>query len=224
MAKQIFHNDWQERLQDELEKSYYLALRAFLRKEYSEQMIYPPMHDVYNALHYTAFADVKVVILGQDPYHGPGQAHGLSFSVQPGVKQPPSLRNIFKELESDIGCGVPNHGYLKDWADQGILLLNTTLTVRKGAAASHFNQGWETFTDQVIMRLNQKEEPIVYILWGRHAQSKVKLIDRAKHKIIQSAHPSPLSAHNGFFGSKPFSKTNELLVEIGQTPINWEIL
>ncbi len=223
MAKQIFHNDWQARLQDELEKPYYLALRSFLRTEYSKNIIYPPMHDIYNALHFTAFADVKVVILGQDPYHGPGQAHGLSFSVQPGVKQPPSLRNIFKELASDIGCPAPNHGYLKDWAEQGILLLNTTLTVRKGAAASHFNQGWEKFTDQVISSLNQKEQPIVYILWGRHAQSKEKLIDTTKHKIIKSAHPSPLSAHNGFFGSKPFSKANDLLIEAGQPPIDWQV-
>jgi len=181
------------------------------------------MHDIFNALHYTPFAKVKVVILGQDPYHGPNQAHGLSFSVQKGVPQPPSLKNIFKELQTDLGCTIPNHGCLTSWADQGVLLLNTTLTVRQGAAASHSNKGWSSFTDQVIRVLNEKDRPIVYILWGRHAQSKKVLIDTNKHKIIESVHPSPLSAFGGFFGSKPFSQANAFLKATGQQPINWQI-
>ncbi len=181
------------------------------------------MNDVFNALHYTPFAEVKVVILGQDPYHGPNQAHGLSFSVQSGVKQPPSLVNIFKELQDDLGITPPNHGCLIDWTKQGVLLLNTVLTVRAGQAHSHRNKGWEHFTDKVITTLNKKSHPIVYILWGNAAQKKKALIDTTKHYIIKAPHPSPLSAYRGFFGSKPFSKTNEHLRNESLKEINWEI-
>ncbi len=181
------------------------------------------MYDIFNALHYTDFAKVKVVILGQDPYHGPNQAHGLSFSVNPGIAIPPSLKNIYKELADDIGCPIPNHGYLKKWAVEGVLLLNNVLTVRAGQAHSHKGQGWETFTDNVIKSLNQKETPVVYILWGAAAQKKQALIDMSKHFVLKSPHPSPLSAHRGFFGSQPFSKTNELLEKAGQQRIDWEI-
>ena len=181
------------------------------------------MYDLFNALHYTPYSKVKVVILGQDPYHGPNQAHGLSFSVNKGVKTPPSLVNIFKELHSDIGCYIPNNGYLKKWADEGVLLLNTVLSVRAKEANSHKKMGWEKFTDKVITSLNEKENPIVFILWGNNAISKEKLITNKKHLILKSVHPSPLSASRGFFGSKPFSKTNEFLEKTGQTPIDWQI-
>jgi uracil-DNA glycosylase len=181
------------------------------------------MNDIFNALHYTSFADVKIVLLGQDPYHGPGQAHGLSFSVNPGVRIPPSLKNIFKELHEDLGCNIPNNGYLLPWAKQGVLLLNTVLTVRQGEAYSHRNKGWETFTDKVIKLINAREQPVIFILWGRPAQSKLKLIDESRHFIIQSVHPSPLSASKGFFGSRPFSTANEYIKETGRSPINWEI-
>jgi uracil-DNA glycosylase len=181
------------------------------------------MYDIYNALHYTSFKDTKVVILGQDPYHGPGQAHGLSFSVQPGIEMPPSLQNIFKELHNDLGCYLPNHGCLKKWADQGVLLLNTVLTVRQGQPNSHKGMGWEQFTDQVIRILNEREQPVVFILWGRHAQSKKELITGAHHLILESSHPSPMSASRGFFGSRPFSKTNQFLREIGVREIDWQI-
>lgn len=223
MSKRILKNDWEPLLRDEFQKPYYLQLRNFLKQEYATKVIYPHMNDIFNALHYTPFHDVKVVILGQDPYHGPGQAHGLSFSVQPNVPPPPSLVNIFRELASDLGCQFPPHGHLVDWAKQGVLLLNTVLTVREGQAFSHRNKGWEQFTDRVIETLNLKETPVVYILWGRAAQSKVSLIDTNKHFIVKSPHPSPLSAHRGFFGSKPFSKTNAILKQVGLTPINWEI-
>src|SRR5690625_2828028 len=221
MAKQILKNDWANYLQDEFSKEYYVRLREILKEEYKTQTIYPEMHDIFNALHYTPFHQVKVVILGQDPYHGPGQAHGLSFSVQRYVKQPPSLRNIFKELQSDLGFPPPNHGYLVDWTRQGVLLLNTVLTVRQGQAHSHRGKGWENFTNHVIEALNEKEEPIVYILWGRAAQNKQDLIDTTKHTIIKAPHPSPLSAHRGFFGSQPFSKTNEILKHHNLPEIDW---
>ncbi|WP_425449223.1 uracil-DNA glycosylase [Dethiothermospora halolimnae] len=220
---EILKNHWKELLKDEFEKDYYLNLRQFLINEYKTKVIYPNMYDIFNALHYTDYNDVKVVILGQDPYHGPNQAHGLSFSVKPEVKIPPSLRNIYKELHNDLGCYIPNNGYLKKWADQGIMLLNTVLTVRAGDANSHRNKGWEPFTDRVISLLNDREEPIVFILWGRNAQSKLKIIKNPKHYIIKSTHPSPLAAHRGFFGSKPFSKTNKFLKSIGRTPIDWQI-
>lgn len=220
---QILKNDWEPLLEDEFSKPYYLKLREFLKKEYANQTIYPPMHDIYNALHYTPFADVKVVILGQDPYHGPGQAHGLSFSVQPGVKVPPSLVNIFKELQSDLGHEPPRDGYLVNWAQQGVLLLNNVLTVRKGIAHSHRGKGWEKFTNRVIETLNQKEHPIVYILWGKAAQDKQSLIDLSKHYTITSPHPSPLSAYRGFFGSRPFLKTNAILKQENLSEIDWQL-
>lgn len=218
-----FKNDWNELLHDEFLKDYYVQLRSFLKQEYSTRVIYPNMHDIFNALHYTAYKDVKVVILGQDPYHGPGQAHGLSFSVKPGVPAPPSLKNIFKELNSDLGCFIPNNGYLKSWTDQGVLLLNTALTVRASEANSHKGKGWEVFTDRIIKLLNNREDPIVFILWGSNAISKQQFITNPKHYILKSVHPSPLSASRGFFGTKPFSKTNEFLESIGKTPIDWQI-
>lgn len=220
---QILKNDWQNLLEDEFRKDYYLKLRGFLINEYKTKTIYPDMYDIFNALHYTAYRDVKVVILGQDPYHGPNQAHGLSFSVKPGVPAPPSLVNIYKELRDDLGCYIPNNGYLKKWTDQGVLLLNTVLTVRAGDANSHQNMGWEHFTDKIISFLNDREDPIVFILWGKNAQSKLSIINNQRHYIIKSVHPSPLSSMRGFFGSKPFSKANNFLVSIGKEPIDWQI-
>lgn len=219
----VFKNDWQELLKEEFEKEYYLRLRKFLIAEYKTKMVHPDKYDIFNALHYTAYGDVKVVILGQDPYHGPNQAHGLSFSVKPGVKPPPSLLNIYKELKDDMQCYIPNQGYLKKWADQGVLLLNTVLTVIEGQANSHKNIGWEQVTDKIISLLNARQEPIVFILWGNNAQSKVSLITNKNHKIIKSVHPSPLSASRGFFKSKPFSQTNEILRSQGERPIDWQI-
>lgn len=222
-TKQILKNDWAKVLQEEFTKPYYMQLREFLKYEYSNFTVYPDMYDIFNALHYTPFSDVKVVILGQDPYHGPNQAHGLSFSVKPGVPHPPSLRNIFQELHNDLGCPIPKSGSLVPWAKQGVLLLNTVLTVRAGQAHSHKGKGWEIFTDRVIESLNEKRDPVVYILWGSAAQSKIGLIDTTKHYIVKSPHPSPLSAHRGFFGSKPFSKTNDFLRSIGKTEIDWAL-
>lgn len=223
MENQILNNDWRTILHEEFYKPYFLSLRAFLNMEYESRIIYPKKENIFSALHYTPYEKVKVVLLGQDPYHGSGQAHGLSFSVQPGIAQPPSLKNIFKELENDIGCSIPSHGYLKSWSDQGILLLNTSLTVRAGEAGSHFNKGWEIFTNRVIESLNEKRSPIVFLLWGKSAQLKKDLIDTDKHYVIETVHPSPLSAHRGFFGSKPFSKVNEFLQLTGQEPIDWKI-
>ena len=220
---EILKNDWKNYLSSEFEKDYYKNLRSFLKNEYNSTVIYPNMHDIFNALHFTSYADTKVVILGQDPYHGPNQAHGLSFSVNPGVKTPPSLLNIYKELHSDLNCYIPNNGYLKKWADQGVLLLNTVLTVRAAEANSHKNKGWEEFTTQVIQPLHKKETPVVFILWGNNAISKESLITNPKHFIIKSVHPSPLSASRGFFGSRPFSKTNEFLISTNQKPIDWQI-
>lgn len=219
----IFKNDWQDLLADEFNKDYYKTLRQFLINEYRTKTIYPEMGDIFNALHYTAYKAVKVVILGQDPYHGPHQAHGMSFSVKPSIQPPPSLVNIYKELKSDLNCYIPNNGYLMKWATQGVLLLNTALTVVAGEANSHKNKGWETFTDAIITLLNKREDPIVFILWGNNAISKLNLITNPKHFIVKSPHPSPLSASRGFFGSKPFSKTNEFLVSMGKTPIDWQI-
>lgn len=221
MPNQILKNDWGPRLAEEFKRPYYLTLREFLKKEYQTYTIYPNMHDIFNALHITPFHQVKVVILGQDPYHGMNQAHGLSFSVKPGVPQPPSLKNILIELQNDIGCPISNHGHLIHWAEQGVLLLNTVLTVREGQPNSHKGKGWEIFTNRIIETLNQKEHPIVYILWGSHAQAKEPLIHSNKHFIIKSPHPSPLSAHRGFLGSRPFSKTNQLLKESGLEEIDW---
>lgn len=220
---QILKNDWQSLLGNEFEKDYYLKLRQFLINEYKTKTIYPDKHDIFNALHYTDYKDVKVVILGQDPYHGPNQAHGLSFSVKPGVPAPPSLMNIYKELNSDLGCYIPNNGYLKKWTEQGVMLLNTVLTVRAAQANSHQNMGWENFTDRVISLLNDRDEPIVFILWGKNAQSKLNIIRNQRHFIIKSVHPSPLSAYGGFFGSRPFSKANSFLVSTGKRPIDWQI-
>jgi uracil-DNA glycosylase len=219
----IFKNDWQDLLEDEFKKDYYLNLRQFLIKEYQTKIVYPDKYDIFNALHYTAYQDVKVVILGQDPYHGPNQAHGLSFSVKPGIQPPPSLMNIYKELKDDMNCYIPNNGYLKKWADQGVLLLNAVLTVLEGQANSHRNMGWEQVTDKIISLLNQRNEPIVFILWGSNAQSKTSLITNKNHYIIKSVHPSPLSASRGFFKSKPFSKTNAILASRGKEPIQWQI-
>lgn len=220
---EILKNDWNDYLASEFEKDYYKNLRSFLVSEYKSKVIYPNMYDIFNALHFTSYADTKVVILGQDPYHGPNQAHGLSFSVNIGVKAPPSLINIYKELHSDLNCYIPNNGYLKKWTDQGVLLLNTVLTVRAGEANSHKNKGWEEFTTKVIKILNKKDKPIVFILWGNNAISKENLITNTKHLIIKSVHPSPLSASRGFFGSKPFSKTNEFLISTNQKVIDWQI-
>ena len=220
---QILKNDWENLLEDEFKKEYYLKLRGFLKEEYRTKTIYPSMHDIFNALHYTAYKDVKVVILGQDPYHGPNQAHGLSFSVKPGVPAPPSLLNIYKELNDDLGCYIPNNGYLKKWSDQGVMLLNTVLTVRAGDANSHKGMGWEQFTDRIISILNDREDPIVFILWGSNAQSKLNIINSSRHCIIKSVHPSPLSSYRGFFGSKPFSKANDFLTTLGKETIDWQI-
>lgn len=219
----ILKNDWAEYLEDEFKKEYYIKLRAALIKEYREHTIYPEMHDIFNALHYTAYKDVKVVILGQDPYHGEGQAHGLSFSVKPGVRIPPSLLNIYKELKADLGCEIPNHGYLKEWAEQGVLLLNTGLTVRKSQPDSHRKIGWTYFTDRVMEVLNDKHEPIVFILWGNHAKAYKRFINNNRHHIIESPHPSPFSANRGFFGSKPFSRANKFLQDNNIEPIDWQI-
>lgn len=216
-------NSWHELLAEETEKPYYQTLQEFLEREYQAGPIYPVKERVFEAFNLTPYEEVKVVILGQDPYHGPNQAHGLSFSVLPGNKIPPSLRNIYKELASDLGYQPVAHGYLEKWARQGVLLLNTVLTVREGQANSHRNQGWEKLTDEVIKKLNERKEPIVFILWGKPAQTKGKMIDSARHLILEGPHPSPLSAHRGFFGTQPFSKTNQALVSYGQKPIDWQL-
>lgn len=214
------NNSWDDVLADEFKKDYYLNLREFLKTEYSTRIIYPDMHSIFNALKAAPFEDVKVVILGQDPYHEPGQAHGLCFSVQEGTELPPSLKNIYKELESDLGIRRTT-GCLDDWAKQGVLLLNTVLTVRKGQAFSHSKHGWEIFTDAVISKLNERETPVVFLLWGNPARAKKALITNPKHYILEAAHPSPLSASRGWFGSRHFSKTNSLLIAEGLTPIKW---
>lgn len=216
-------NKWQPIIVETTNTASYQQLRQFLKSEYQNQTIYPLMDNIWTAFQWTDFDDVKVVILGQDPYHGPGQAHGLSFSVQPGIAIPPSLKNIYKELEADLGIEPVNHGFLKSWAQQGVFLLNSVLTVRAGQAHSHRDKGWENVTDFAVASLNKKEEPIVFILWGAAAQKKRVLIDEKKHYILTAPHPSPLSAYRGFFGSKPFSKTNELLMQSNQEPIDWSL-
>ena len=221
--KKIFRNDWQELLETELAEPYYQALRKFLIDEYSTRRIYPNMYDIFNAMHLTSYEATKVVILGQDPYHEPGQAHGLSFSVLPDVPPPPSLMNIFKELHDDLGCFIPDNGCLESWARQGVLLLNTVLTVRAHEANSHRGHGWETFTDRIINLLNAHERPLAFILWGNSARRKKNMITNSRHFIIESAHPSPLSASGGFFGSRPFSRVNQFLRSVGETPIDWQI-
>lgn len=216
-------NDWDDILRDEFEKDYYLRLRAFLAKEYRTHAVYPDMHDIFNALRYTSFENTKAVIIGQDPYHGPGQAHGLCFSVQRGVEPPPSLKNIFRELTSDIGFVPPSHGCLTHWAEQGVLLLNTVLTVREHQPNSHKGMGWEQFTDRVISELNNKKTPVVFLLWGANARRKADLIVNPIHVKLEAPHPSPLSAYSGFFGCRCFSKCNEVLARSHQKPIDWQL-
>ncbi len=214
-------NDWDNILSDEWQKPYYKALRGFLKAEYSAKTVYPNMNDIFNALKYTSYEDTKVVIIGQDPYHGEGQAHGLCFSVNDDVKFPPSLRNIFKELNSDVGKEIPKSGKLTAWAEQGVLLLNAVLTVREGEPTSHKDKGWEIFTDRVISELNKKQTPVVFLLWGAYAQKKAEIITNPIHKKLLSVHPSPLSASRGFFGCRHFSKTNEILKNAGLDTIKW---
>jgi uracil-DNA glycosylase len=219
----VLRNDWQDEVGEQFERPYYAQLRDFLKTEYRTGRVYPAEEDIFGALHHTPYADVKAVILGQDPYHGPGQAHGLSFSVKPGVPLPPSLRNIFKELRDDVGVPMGTDGHLTGWARQGVLLLNAVLTVRDGESNSHKGRGWETFTDAVVERLNARERPIAFVLWGSHAQAKGARIDESRHLVLRSPHPSPLSARRGFFGSKPFSRINAWLTARGEAPIDWTI-
>ncbi|MBQ1533812.1 MAG: uracil-DNA glycosylase [Erysipelotrichaceae bacterium] len=219
----IIGNDWDEILGEEFDKPYYQELRSFLDGEYRSRTIYPLPQYIYTALRLTPYKDVKVVILGQDPYHEPGQAHGLAFSVNKGIEIPPSLVNIYKELQDDLACSIPNHGCLVEWAKQGVLLLNAVLTVQAHRANSHKGKGWEQLTDTIIQKVNEKEEPVVFILWGSNARSKKQFITNQKHLVLESVHPSPLSAYNGFFGSRPFSKTNRFLKENGIQPIDWQI-
>ena len=217
-------NDWLDTLKGEFAKPYYKELYQFVKDEYNSRVIYPPADDIFNAFHFTPLSEVKVLILGQDPYHGEHQAHGLCFSVLPDQPElPPSLQNIYKELESDLGCYIPNNGYLEKWARQGVLMLNTVLTVRAHQANSHQGKGWEQFTDAIIHAVNAQDRPIVYLLWGRPAQSKIPMLTNPKHLILKAPHPSPLSAYRGFFGSRPFSKTNQFLQEKGLAPIDWQI-
>ncbi|WP_353893071.1 uracil-DNA glycosylase [Proteinivorax hydrogeniformans] len=217
------HNDWRNKLAGEENKEYYKKLKQTLIEEYSNYKVYPRKDLVFNAFNLTSFSSTKVVILGQDPYHGEGQAHGLSFSVQPGIKTPPSLKNIYKELQMDVSFTIPNHGFLNHWAYEGVLLLNTVLTVRKGEPNSHKGIGWEKFTDKAIQLLNKRQRPVVFILWGKNAQLKKKLITNDNHLVLESVHPSPLSAHRGFFKSSHFSKCNRFLKSTNQQPINWQL-
>lgn len=216
-------NEWDIILKEEFEKEYYLKIRDFLKQEYSHYKVYPDMHDIFNSLKYADYDNIKVVIIGQDPYHEEGQAHGLSFSVKPGIEIPPSLLNIYKELQDDLGCYIPNNGYLEKWAKQGVLLLNNVLTVRAHQANSHRTCGWETFTDSIISELNKREKPIVFLCWGSCAKQKEELITNPNHYILKAPHPSPLSAYRGFFGCKHFSKANEILKQNGEEPIDWQI-
>ncbi len=216
-------DSWAAVLADEFQKPYFAKLQAFVVEQRQQHTVFPPENDVFAAFRLTPYPNVKVLLLGQDPYHDDGQAHGLCFSVKPGQTPPPSLRNIFKELRGDLGCTVPNNGYLVPWAEQGVMLLNAVLTVRAHAAASHKEKGWEKFTDAVIHKLNERAEPVVFVLWGAYARKKTALIDTKRHAVIESAHPSPLSANNGFFGSKPFSKINAALKKFGQAPIDWQL-
>ncbi|GGG90137.1 uracil-DNA glycosylase [Paenibacillus radicis (ex Gao et al. 2016)] len=217
------NNDWAELLKNEQEQPYYKKLEAFLNERYALANVYPERSELFTALQYTSLAETKVVILGQDPYHGEGQAQGLSFSVKPGVAIPPSLRNIYKELHDDIGCPIPSHGSLLSWAKQGVLLLNTVLSVEEGLPNSHKRAGWEHFTDRIIALLNERERPVVFLLWGKHAQDKASFINTDKHPVIATVHPSPLAARKGFFGSKPFSRANEYLRAIGSDEVDWTI-
>ena len=218
-----FNNSWDDILKEEFEKDYYKNIREFLKYEYSHYKIYPNMNNIFDSLKYASYENIKVVIIGQDPYHEEGQAHGLSFSVQPGIAIPPSLQNIYKELHDDLGCYVPNNGYLVKWAKQGVLLLNNVLTVRAHQANSHKDKGWEEFTDSIIKILNKREKPIVFMFWGACAKTKEKLVTNPNHFILKTVHPSPLSVYRGFFGCKHFSKANELLIQSGEEPIDWQI-
>lgn len=219
----MIQNDWLDEISGEFKKPYYAQLFRFVQKEYSTYVVYPPADEIFNAFHFTPLSKVKVVILGQDPYHNNGQAHGLCFSVKKGVETPPSLVNIYQELHDDLGCAIPEHGCLTKWAEQGVLMLNTVLTVRAHQANSHRGIGWEEFTDAAIMALNGQDRPIVFILWGSPAQQKARMLNNPKHLILKAPHPSPLSAFRGFFGSRPFSKTNAFLEEHGIEPIDWQI-
>ena len=219
----MISNDWLSELKPEFSKPYYKDLFEFVKQEYNTTLVFPPADDIFNAFHLTPLSKVKVVIIGQDPYHNVGQAHGLCFSVKPEVDIPPSLVNIYKELQDDLGCKIPNNGYLVKWAEQGVLMLNTVLTVRAHMANSHRGRGWEQFTDAAIRALNKQDRPIVFILWGSPAQSKAAMLDNPNHLILKAPHPSPLSAYRGFFGSKPFSQTNRFLKEHGLEPIDWQI-
>jgi len=219
----MINNDWLNVLGEEFRKPYYKELYEFVKNEYNTTQVFPPSEDIFNAFHLTPLSEVKVVIIGQDPYHNIGQAHGLCFSVKPEVEIPPSLVNIYQELQSDLGCKIPNNGYLVKWAKQGVLMLNTVLTVRAHMANSHRGKGWENFTDAAIRALNMQDRPIVFILWGRPAQMKKSMLNNSKHLILEAPHPSPLSAYRGFFGSKPFSKTNQFLEGHGVEPIDWQI-
>lgn len=216
-------NDWDEILDGEFDKEYYQKLRAFLKSEYKSHNIHPDMYDIFNALKWTSYKDTKVVILGQDPYHEEGQAHGLAFSVQKGVKIPPSLLNMYKELQNELGCYIPNNGYLEKWARQGVMLLNSSLTVRDGLANSHRGKGWEIFTDRVVELLNEREDPVIFMLWGNNAKEKIKVITNPQHKILTAAHPSPLSASRGFFGCGHFKTANRMLRQMGKQEIDWQI-
>lgn len=218
-----FENDWEQILEDEFSKDYYQEIRKKLIYEYRHYRVYPDMYDIFNALHYTAYEDVKICIIGQDPYHGEGQAHGLSFSVQEGVTPPPSLVNIFKELHYDLGLDIPHTGCLIPWAKRGVLLLNSSLTVRANRPASHKYLGWDEFTDSIIVKLNEREKPLVFILWGNFAKAKTPLITNERHLVITSPHPSPFSANRGFFGSRPFSRANDFLVKTGQEPVDFSL-
>jgi uracil-DNA glycosylase len=223
MTTPLISSDWQQVLAEEFEKPYFHQLQDFINTERQTEEIFPAVTDVFSAFELTPYQNVRVLLLGQDPYHDDNQAHGLCFSVNPGIKTPPSLVNIYKELKSDLNLNIPNNGYLAPWAQQGILMLNAVLTVRAHTPNSHKDKGWETFTDAVISNVNQKTDPIVFVLWGGYAQKKLKLIDTSRHTVIQSTHPSPLSARNGFFGSKPFSAINTVLKSSGQPEINWQI-
>lgn len=217
------NNSWDERLKDEFSSEYYLALREFLKKEYSTKTVYPSAYDIFNSIKKVDYDDVSVVILGQDPYHEPGQAHGLSFSVMPGVEAPPSLKNIYQELKTDLNCYIPNNGCLNSWAEQGVLLLNAVLTVRRGEANSHKGMGWEILTDKIISLLNEREKPMVFLLWGSQAQAKTELLTNPRHLVLKAPHPSPLSAYRGFFGCRHFSRANAFLEKNNMKPIDWQI-